>query len=131
VQGKAPCHLVHEDEMTMSFMDINPVAAGHVLIIPRQHYSDIFSISAAASAAVARSSVLIAAAMKQVIPLDGIGIHQLNGTAAGQTVFHYHTHVIPRQQGDAITIHSRQPGDSQQLALLAQQIQQALKQQGH
>ena len=61
--------------------------------------------------------------------MDGMGIHQLNGAAAGQTVFHYHTHLIPRNQGDDIVIHSRQPGDSQLLAQQAQRIKQALAQQ--
>ena len=57
---------------------------------------------------------------------DGIGVFQLNGAAAGQTVFHYHMHLIPRNQGDTLALHSRTPGDPARLAELAGQLSEAL-----
>ena len=128
-QGIAPCHLIHEDELTMTLMDVFPVTAGHVLIISREHFTDIFEASAEVLAKVASNSVAIAAAIKEEIDLDGLGIHQLNRAAAGQTVFHYHMHLIPRKVGDDIGIHSKQVGNPAQLEQLAQRLRDTLRRQ--
>ncbi len=125
-QGVAPCHLIHQDSLTMTFMDAFPATEGHVLIISKEHFSDIFEASAEALARVASNSVAIAAALKEEIELDGLGVHQLNRSAAGQTVFHYHMHLIPGKEGDDIGIHSKQLGNPEQLAQLAQRLRDAL-----
>ncbi len=65
-------------------------------------------------------------AIRAVLAPDGIGVHQLNGAAAGQTVFHYHMHLIPRNQGDALALHGRKPGDPDALAALAERLRAAL-----
>ena len=130
IQGKAPCHLVHEDELTMTVMDIFPVSPGHLLILSKEHCNDIFDANPAVLAAVAANSVHIAKALLNIVELDGLGVHQLNRAAAGQTVFHYHMHLIPRKSGEDIAfLHSREPGDSQQLAQLAEQLRRQLQQQ--
>jgi histidine triad (HIT) family protein len=69
----------------------------------------------------------VAGALRRVLAPDGIGVFQLNGAAAGQTVFHYHMHLIPRMQGDALQIHSRTPGDPERLAELAGRLAEALE----
>jgi histidine triad (HIT) family protein len=126
VAGKAPCHRVHEEELVISFMDIAPVGDGHLLIVPKQHAENLFQTDPAALDTVMRASRRLAFALKQALAPDGIGVHQLNGAAAGQTVFHYHMHLIPRNHGDPITFHGRRQGDPARLAENARRIAAAL-----
>lgn len=126
IRGDAPCHLIHEDELTMTFLDIFPASKGHMLIITKEHFCDIFEAKPEALAQVAANSVVMAAAINKVLAPDGLGVYQLNRAAAGQTVFHYHTHLIPQTEGSAVGIHSKHPADSEQLITLAQQLRQAV-----
>ena len=86
----------------MAFMDIRPVSEGHTLIIPKQHYVDIFDTPEDLLATVHIISKRIAAAIKKATKADGISIVQQNGKAAGQDIFHIHVHVIPRFEGAKI-----------------------------
>jgi len=125
-QGKAPCYKIHEDELTMTFLDIFPATAGHLLIITKEHFSDIFEAKAEALARVASNSVKIAKAVSKVISPDGLGVYQLNKAAAGQTVFHYHMHLIPQWQGQSIGLHSKHAGEAEELVALAEEFKQIL-----
>ena len=125
VRGEAPSFRVREDDLTLAFMDIFPVAHGHTLIIPKQHCTDIFSASEALLSGVAAASLTIARAIDRELSPDGLGIFQLNRAAAGQTVFHYHTHLIPRMTGDTLAIHSRVRGDDGDLAEVARALSAA------
>ena len=126
VARKAPAQVVCEDERTLAFMDIFPVADGHVLVIPKAHGENLLAVEDPDLEAVARVSRRLAAALRTVLDPDGIGVFQLNGAAAGQTVFHYHMHLIPRRHGEPIQIHSRTPGDPERLAELAARLRTAL-----
>lgn len=127
VAGDAPAHVVREDERTLVFMDIVPVSDGHVLVVPKAHSADLFGIAPDDLRAVADASLAVAAAMRRALAPDGIGVHQLNGAAAGQTVFHYHLHLIPRQAGSPLGLHGRKPGDPARLAAVARQLAEALE----
>jgi histidine triad (HIT) family protein len=127
VAKQAPAHVVIEDDATLAFMDIFPVADGHVLVIPKAHASNLLDTQPADLAAVITRSRQIARAIREVLAPDGIGVFQLNGTAAGQTVFHYHMHLIPRKQGDALQVHSRTAGDPARLAELAGRLAGAVR----
>ena len=118
-QGDAPCVKLHEDDHTISFLDIFPVARGHALIVTKEHYDDIFSVSPEALSQVAANSIRLAGAIDRALAPDGLSVMQLNRAAAGQTVFHYHMHLVPRQQGDKLEIHSRVKGDEGELAAVA------------
>lgn len=126
VAGQAPAHAVWEDARIVAFLDIFPVADGHTLVIPKAHCSNLLDAEEADLAAVIAGSRRIARAIREVLAPDGIGVFQLNGAAAGQTVFHYHMHLIPRKQGDTLQVHSRTPGDPERLAGLARRLSQAL-----
>ena len=80
-------------------MDIFPVTDGHTLIIPKAHCDDIFGADSSDLRAVMDRSREVAHAIGRVLAPDGLGVFQLNGAAAGQTVFHYHMHLIPRNHG--------------------------------
>jgi histidine triad (HIT) family protein len=127
VAKQAPAHVVCEDDATLAFMDIFPVADGHVLVIPKAHASNLLDSDEAGLHAVIARSRQIARAIREVLAPDGIGVFQLNGAAAGQTVFHYHMHLIPRKQGDSLQVHSRTPGDPARLAELARRLSRALR----
>ncbi len=121
---KAPCYPVHETRYTKTFLDIFPSAPGHCLIVTKEHYTDIFDATPEAIAMVGHVSTLIAHAVRDELQCDGVGVFQLNGAAAGQTVFHYHMHVIPRNAGEELTIHSRHPGNPSELEALAARLNQ-------
>ncbi len=95
VQKQASASVVYEDDQTLAFMDIRPVADGHTLVIPKQHYVDIYETPEALVAYTHRVAKRIAIAVKKATDADGISIVQQNGKAAGQDIFHMHVHVIP------------------------------------
>ena len=127
IAGDAKGYIVDEDEYTMTFMDAFPVVPGHTLIVTKNHYDNILDADAEAIAAVGRRSTSIAKAIKAALQPEGLGVFQLNGAAAGQTVFHYHMHLIPRNDGEQLEIHSRIPGAPEDLAAMAARIKEAIE----
>ncbi len=119
---KAPCYPVHETRYTRTFLDIFPAAPGHCLIVTKEHFTDIFEATPDAIGMVGHVSTLIAHTVREELQCDGVGIFQLNGAAAGQTVFHYHMHVIPRMAGEEMAIHARTPGDPAELQAMAERL---------
>jgi histidine triad (HIT) family protein len=100
--GALPAERVHEDERTVAFLDISPACDGHVLVIPRAHCDDIHGADPADLAAVSATVQQMAARVTGALGADGVSVVQSNGRAAGQTVFHYHVHVLPRFAGDGV-----------------------------
>lgn len=129
ISGEAPCYKLHEDELTISFLDAFPSSPGHALIVTRDHFSDLFTADAEAVARVAANSVSLAKALDTVFQPDGLGVYQLNRAAAGQTVFHYHMHLIPRNEGAGLNVHAKAPGDAADLEQYAESIRKALAEQ--
>ena len=121
--GEAPATVVHEDERTIAFMDINPATRGHMLVIPRRHARDLLDIDAEdLSAAVAVGRQLAGRAMER-LGADGVNLLNSCGRAAWQVIFHFHLHVIPRYENDPL----RLPwlpgdGDQEQIAAAAAQL---------
>ena len=126
VRGEIPCHKVYEDADTLAFMDIMPQAEGHTLVVPKQAGEDIFSTPPESVAAAIRTVQKVARAIKKAFSPPGIMIAQLNGPAAGQSVFHLHFHVIPRHAGKEFRIHAAEPADHKLLAEHAARIRAAL-----
>jgi histidine triad (HIT) family protein len=104
-QGKAAASIVYEDSTTIAFMDANPASTGHTLIIPKEHWENIYEIPENVLAEMAKVIKQVSSAVKKTVDADGISIFQLNGKAAGQSVMHFHVHVIPRFRGDSIVGH--------------------------
>ena len=122
VSGEGHCHLIHEDELTMTYLDIFPSSPGHTLIITKEHFTDIFEATPEALAAVGARSVAVAAALNEELEPAGLGVFQLNKAAAGQTVFHYHMHLIPKYDDAEFSIHSKKLGDPEELSALAEKL---------
>jgi histidine triad (HIT) family protein len=126
VRGEIPCHKVYEDADTIAFMDIMPQAEGHTLVVPRNAGEDIFSTPPDSLAAAIRVAQKVAGAVKAVFSPPGIMVAQLNGAAAGQSVFHLHIHVIPRYAGKDLGIHAAAQADPARLAEQAARLRAAL-----
>lgn len=104
IKGEIPSFTVYEDETFKVILDRFPAAPGHVLIIPKEHYSDMFSLPEEVAAKVYSLARKIAAHVKKEVGAEGINIVQNNGEAAGQSVYHFHLHIIPRKTGDGIVL---------------------------
>lgn len=104
IKGEIPSFTVYEDEDFKVILDRFPAAPGHVLIIPKVHYSDMFELSEEAAAKLYPLAKKIAERVKEVTGSEGINIVQNNGEVAGQSVYHFHLHIIPRKMGDGIIL---------------------------
>jgi histidine triad (HIT) family protein len=128
VAGEIPSFKVHEDDHTISFMDINPMQQGHALIIPKLHSEDLFTTSDETLAAMMSVTRRVATAVKQALAPDGINIVQANGPGAAQSVFHVHFHVLPRKMGDNATLNwGLHPGDMDEISATAEKIRAVLE----
>ena len=104
VAGELPATVVAEDDRTVSFMDINPATPGHALVVPRDHATDLLSIPAEDLEAVSVAAQRLAHRAKEALGADGVNLLNSCGTAAWQTVFHFHMHVIPRYEDDPLRL---------------------------
>jgi histidine triad (HIT) family protein len=124
--GELPATIVDEDELTVSFMDINPATRGHALVVPRRHARDLLSVEPADLAAVALAAQRLARRIDERLDAAGVNLINSCGAAAWQTVFHFHVHVIPRYEGDPLQLPwTPGPGDSQEIAAAAQELARA------
>ncbi|MFZ7319041.1 HIT family protein [Comamonas jiangduensis] len=128
VAGEIPAAKVYEDDLTVAFMDIGQVNPGHVLVASKRHAVTVLDLTAEEAAAVMQTAQRIAHAAQQAFAPDGITLFQANGAAGGQTVFHFHMHVLPRHEGDgmALTWPRKEPA-MPLLQHYAQQLQTALQ----
>lgn len=99
-----PSRTVYEDERTLAFLDIRPVSAGHTLVIPKEHSTNILDITRADWAAVAETVRIVSLAIDKGLGADGVNIGMNNREHAGQVVYHPHVHVIPRFKGDGLKL---------------------------
>jgi histidine triad (HIT) family protein len=127
VSGEAPAFRVYEDAAVVAFMDINPVTDGHTLVVTKEHFANLFEASTAAMGAVMETAKRLAHAIQRVLHPDGLMVFQLNGAAAGQSVFHYHMHLMPRALGEPLALHARVPGDPARLRELAAALRAELE----
>jgi len=102
VLKQAPSSILYEDEKVIAFLDIRPLNLGHSLVIPKDHFVDIFDIPEKELDAVHEAAKTFSSAIKNATNADGISIIQQNGKAAGQDIFHFHVHVVPRFTGQKL-----------------------------
>lgn len=110
VAGEAPSYDLHETEGALAFLDVNPVATGHALVVPKTHRERLTDMDAAETAAVFDAAREVAGALEEALEPDGYNLWQANGAAAGQDVFHAHVHVVPRDADDDLSLRF-DPGD--------------------
>ncbi len=104
VAGQIPSTRVYQDRLTLAFMDIGQVNPGHVLVAVKAHAENLYALDDSQAAAVQRTVARVARAIRDAFVPAGLSVYQANGRAAGQTVFHYHVHLVPRYEGDGMAL---------------------------
>ena len=125
--GEIPSATIYEDEEFRAFLDLNPASRGHALIVPKEHFANLFEMDEEHLKKLIVLAQRIGKYMKEKLGCDGLNLVQNNGEAAGQTVFHFHLHLIPRYKDDGVGITwkpgSLTPEDKEELtALLSQDL---------
>ncbi|MPM93545.1 Protein hit [bioreactor metagenome] len=122
-----PAAVVFEDELTIAFMDLGQVTQGHVLVATKRHADNLYELTDAEAAAVMQTSRRIALAAQKAFPSAGLTLLQANGAEGGQTVKHFHMHVVPRHADDGINLTwpRKEPGPAV-LGEYAQRLKAAL-----
>ncbi|MDO8571209.1 MAG: HIT family protein [bacterium] len=102
IRKEIPSHFVYEDDDVVAFLDILPTQKGHTLVVPRVHWETFLHTDDVILGKVAVVAKKIGKALEKTVDAEGVNIIVNNGAAAGQVVFHLHTHVIPRFSGDGL-----------------------------
>ncbi len=102
--GIIPTNSLYEDDVVKVIFDAGPASSGHVLILPKEHFDNVYALDDDTAAHVFQVAVKVAKALKEGLNLEGLNIVQNNGEIAGQTVFHFHMHIIPRYKGDTVNV---------------------------
>lgn len=102
--GEIPAATLYEDENFRVILDLGPASKGHALILPKSHAANIYELSDEMAAKAMILAKKMATAMTAALKCDGFNIVQNNGECAGQTVFHFHMHIIPRIKGDTVKV---------------------------
>ena len=102
IKGEIPSYKVYEDDFVYAFLDANPLVEGHTLVIPKKHQKDIFEVDDFSK--IMSAVKIITQKMRSNLNCQGINVFNSNGAIAGQTVFHFHIHLIPRKEGDGLNL---------------------------
>ena len=121
LRGEIPCHKVYEDDKTLAFMDVMPQATGHVLVIPKCEAVELSDLPCEYACAVFKTAQKVITAQRCALGVEGIVQMQLNHASAGQSVFHYHMHLIPTHIHE-LGKHESVIADQDELATLASKI---------
>lgn len=98
ISGEIPSRTIYEDSDFKVILDVNPASKGHALILPKDHCANIYEISEELLVKAVKLAKKLASHMTEVLHCDGLNVLQNNGEVAGQTVFHFHMHLIPRYE---------------------------------
>jgi histidine triad (HIT) family protein len=123
VAGQLPSYRVLEDEHALAFLNIRPAAPGHMLVVPRVHARDVWEISNASHGEVADMVHRVATLLKTTFAPEGVNVKHNTGEAAGQDVFHYHVHLVPRWRGDGLRLTwNSPPASSRELEQVLERV---------
>ncbi len=126
--GQIPSMKIDDDARTLTFMDINPLAAGHCLVVTKNHAATIFEADVKDLEAAVATAKRVALAIREALRPDGLNLLQANGAAAFQSVPHFHLHLIPRWADDGKGFDWKLvPGDREAIAKTAERVRGALK----
>lgn len=110
IKGAAEVSMCYEDQQVIAFMDIQPVNQGHVLVVPREHYETLRDIPRGVGQHMYDVATRLIPVIQEVSGAEDMNIVVNSGAAAGQNVFHYHIHLIPRREGDGFDVPLPFPG---------------------
>ena len=124
-----PAVVVQEDNDLVIMMDLYPATPGHILILPKSHIEDIYSLPLELGARIMVTSIAVAKAVKRSLRPDGLNLIQANQTTAGQTIHHFHLHIVPRYVKDGVILnfgHGAKSAEKRELERIAMQVRSAL-----
>ncbi|HEV8585618.1 MAG TPA: HIT family protein [Methylomirabilota bacterium] len=125
--GQIPSMKVYEDDQTLAFMDINPLNAGHCLVVTKNHAATLWESQEADLQAAITTAKKLAVALRAAVKPDGLNMLQANGAAAFQSVAHFHMHLIPRWNNDGKGFDWKLvPGDRGQIVAIGERVREAL-----
>ena len=104
IHGGGEVSICYEDSQALAFLDIQPVNAGHVLVVPRQHYESLADLPSDLARHLFDVALRLAPIVRRLAGADGLNVIVNSGASAGQDVFHYHVHVIPRRSDDGFLV---------------------------
>lgn len=125
INGEIPCYKIYEDEKYLAFLDLSQATKGHTLVIPKKHYDNIFDLDE--NSDIFNIVIKISKALKKTLQIENINIINNSGSLAGQTINHFHIHLIPRYEGDKISlIFGENKVSDNELVSLAEKISKEL-----
>ncbi|MCE9585387.1 HIT family protein [Candidatus Nomurabacteria bacterium] len=123
IKGQIPSTKIYEDDKTLAFLDIAPVNIGHALIIPKEHYANIYETPEDTMSDIIKVAKKISLAVKEAVKAEGVNITMNNNHAAGQVIFHSHIHVIPRFSNDGFELwHGKRAYEDDEMKSVAENI---------
>ena len=127
IKGEIPSFRVFENDKVFCFLDINPLTKGHVLVIPKNHYKDIFDISEGDLKEIISIAKELAVTIKEKLGAEGVNLVNASGEMAEQSVFHFHLHVVPRYKDDGLEMNKwwqskNYKADFEELKILAEKL---------
>ena len=127
-KGEIHSATVYEDSHFTVILDVNPATKGHCLIIPKEHFDNIYDLDGETAGKLFALATCIARAMRDALKCDGLNLVQNNGEIAGQTVNHFHLHLIPRYEGDGLNLNNwpQQEISAEQLEEIRQSIKKSI-----
>ena len=127
ISGEIPSATLYEDDVYKVILDRFPGNEGHALILPKKHVANLFELDEETAAGLFRLAVKVGKAQKEALGLTDLNLVQNNGPIAGQTVNHFHLHLIPRHEGDSVTVAWKQLDlTDEQIAAMQEKLKQAL-----
>lgn len=121
VKGEIPSHKIYEDDHILAFLDIRPVSPGHTLVIPKDHFENIYTLPDEIMARLALVTKKLSIAIRNSVDSQGINIGMNNEEVAGQVIFHSHIHIMPRREDDGLKLWPQKdysPGEAEEIANL-------------
>ena len=126
VAGELPSTRIWEDAETLVFLTIGPVNPGHMLVVPKKHYANVFDLPTETFTAMARTSQKMAKLVKTALNTEDVNVYMNNGPHSGQVVFHSHIHIIPRYEGDGHALWHGKEYKEGEAEKVADQLKKAL-----
>ncbi len=128
-EGKLPAAIITEDKDVLAIMDLYPATAGHILVLPRKHIPNIYLMPDDVGTHIMTMAITVARAIIKQLQPAGLNLIQANGAAAGQTINHFHLHLVPRYEDDGVILkfgHGSVQGNTAELEQIASKIRNVL-----
>lgn len=103
INNEIPCYKVYETDKVIAFLDISQVTIGHTLVVPKKHYENVFALDGEIAGDLFEAVIEVSKMLKKGLGINDLNIINNNGSIAGQTVNHFHIHLVPRYKTDGVS----------------------------